>query len=337
MYNINNKSSILITGGTGSFGYAFVSYILKKLPEIKRLVIFSRDEFKQFQMKQIFPPSKFKGLRFYIGDIRDKERLERALDGIDIVIHAAALKQIDSAEQNPFECIKTNVLGTQNLVEACLEQEVLRLVCLSTDKAASPSNLYGASKLCSERLILSASNYRGTKPLISSIVRYGNVLGSRGSVVPAFINQLQKGKLFVTANNMTRSNILLKDGVELVRWAIENMIGNEIFVPKLSSYRILDLVEAMAPNAKIDFIGKRSGEKIHEIMITNDESLSTVELETKYVILPTHSSYEIESYAAEKKADIIKKEFTYSSETNQSFLSPNEIRKLLISEGHIES
>lgn len=337
MYSINQKSSILITGGTGSFGHSFVSDILQNFPDIERLVIFSRDEFKQYEMQQKFSISKFPGLRFFIGDIRDKNRLIRALDGIDVVVHAAALKQIDAAEQNPFECIKTNILGTQNLVEACLEQGVLRLVCLSTDKAASPSNLYGASKLCSERLVLSASNYKGNKPLSTSVVRYGNVLGSRGSVVPTFLKQAKEGKLFITTKEMTRFNILLKDGVNLIKWAVENMIGNEIFVPKLSSYNILNLADAIAPNLKKEFIGKRKGEKIHEIMITNDESLHTVDLGKKYVILNSYLPHEIENYASERKGKVIKKEFTYSSQTNDIFLTSNQIKELLISEGYIET
>ncbi len=335
MSHINNKTSILITGGTGSFGNAFVSNILENFPNIERLVIFSRDEFKQDQMKHKFPMSKYPGIRFYIGDIRDKERLTRALSGIDIVIHAAAMKQIDAAEQNPFECIKTNVIGTQNLVDSCIDNGISKLICISTDKATSPSNLYGASKLCSERLILSATNYKGNNKLISCIVRYGNVFGSRGSVVPAFIEQIKKGKIYITEPEMTRFNIILSDGVELVKWSIDNMKGNEIFVPKLSSYNIMDLAEALAPTLDKEFIGKRQGEKLHEIMITKDESLHTIDLGELYVILPTHFKNQVKEYCNKTKGKIIQKAFEYSSETNNNFLDVIEIKSLLKKEKYI--
>ena len=285
MYKLNKLSTIIVTGRTWSFGRAFVSYILDLYPDISRLVVFSRDEYKQYEMQQDFPTSKYPGLRYFLGDVRDKNRLKKALDGIEVVVHAAALKQVDAAENNPFECIKTNILGTQNLVEASLEANVYKLVCISTDKAASPSNLYGATKLCSERLILSAINYKGNKPLTACIVRYGNVLGSRGSVVPAFLKQLKTGTIKITSPEMTRFNIRLEDGVNLVKWCIENMKSNEIFVPKLKSYNILDLAEVLAPNAKREFIGKRKGEKLHEVMITSEESLFTIDKGEFYIIL----------------------------------------------------
>ena len=335
MYKLDKKSSILVTGGTGSFGNAFVSKILEDYPDIERLVIFSRDEFKQNEMKKKFPISNHPGIRFYLGDIRDKDRLTRALSGIDVVVHAAALKQIDAAEENPFECIKTNILGTQNIVESCIDQGIIRLVCLSTDKAASPSNLYGASKLCAERLILSTSNYQGNKPLISCIVRYGNVLGSRGSVVPAFLDQSKNGIIKITTPEMTRFNIILKDGVKLVKWTIENMKGNEIFVPKLSSYNIIDLADAIAPNLKKDIIGKRRGEKVHEVMITKEESLQTIDRDNLYIILPTYLQDGIQNYALKVGGKVNKEPFEYSSGTNINFMNSNEIKKLLVKEGYL--
>ena len=252
---LNNKS-ILITGGTGSFGKAFVNTVLTRYPDIRRLVVYSRDELKQFEMAQIFPPIRHPGLRYFIGDIRDEARLRRALEGIDIVVHAAALKQVPAAEYNPFECIKTNVLGAQNLIEACLDNGVQRVVALSTDKAAAPINLYGATKLCSDKLFVAANNIRGDRDIRVSVVRYGNVMGSRGSVIPFFLEQRKTGVLPITDPRMTRFNISLEEGVEMVLWAIESAWGGEILVPKIPSYRITDVAQAIAPNCRQEVVGR---------------------------------------------------------------------------------
>ena len=259
-----NKKSILITGGTGSFGRAWVRHILKKYKKIRRLVIFSRDELKQFEMEKEFSVKKYPCMRYFIGDVRDSERLTVALRDIDYVIHAAALKQVPTAEYNPIETIKTNIIGAQNLIEASLKNKVQKLIALSTDKASSPINLYGATKLCSDKLFIAANNIKGKKKISFSIVRYGNVMGSRGSVIPVFLNSKKTGTLLITDNRMTRFNLTLSQSVEMVEWALKNSIGGEIFVPKIPSYKILDLAKAICPNCKIKIIGIRSGEKLHE-------------------------------------------------------------------------
>jgi UDP-N-acetylglucosamine 4,6-dehydratase (inverting) len=256
--------TILITGGTGSFGRAFVRTVLAEYPDVKRLVIYSRDELKQFEMSQELSPEKHSALRYFIGDVRDQDRLRRALEGIEIVVHAAALKQVPAAEYNPFECIKTNVLGAQNMVEACLDSGVKNVVALSTDKAAAPINLYGATKLCSDKLFTAANNVRGHRDLRFSVVRYGNVMGSRGSVIPYFLSQRASGVFPVTDPGMTRFNISLDEGVHMVIWALENALGGEIFVPKIPSFRILDLAEAIGPECEVKIVGIRPGEKLHE-------------------------------------------------------------------------
>ncbi|HMZ38560.1 MAG TPA: UDP-N-acetylglucosamine 4,6-dehydratase (inverting), partial [Leptospiraceae bacterium] len=242
-----NQKSILVTGGTGSFGKRFVGTILKQFPDIKRLVVYSRDELKQFEMAQEFPESQYKQIRYFIGDVRDKERLSYAVEGIDTVVHAAALKQVPAAEYNPLEAIKTNILGAQNLIEACIDKGVKQVVALSTDKAAAPINLYGATKLCSDKLFIAANLYRGNHDIKFSVVRYGNVMGSRGSVIPFFLKQKEKGFLPITHPGMTRFNITLDEGVNMVLFALANMWGGEIFVPRIPSYRILDVAEAIAP------------------------------------------------------------------------------------------
>ena len=266
--------SILITGGTGSFGKAFVKTVLARYPDIRRLVIYSRDELKQFEMAQTFSENQHKGLRYFIGDIRDEGRLRRALEGIDIVVHAAALKQVPAAEYNPFECIKTNVLGAQNLIEGCLDTGVKRIVALSTDKAAAPINLYGATKLCSDKLFTAANNIRGSRDIRFSVVRYGNVMGSRGSVIPFFLDKRRSGVLPITDPAMTRFNISLQEGVDMVLWSIENAWGGEVLVPKIPSYRVIDVATAVDPRCKQHVIGIRPGEKIHEEMITESDSPS---------------------------------------------------------------
>jgi len=321
--------SILITGGTGSFGRAFVRSVLDHCPKIKRLVIFSRDELKQFEMQNEFPESMYPALRFFIGDVRDKDRLTRALEGIDTVVHAAALKQVPAAEYNPFEFIKTNVMGAQNLVEACLDAKVKRVVALSTDKAAAPINLYGATKLCSDKLFIAANNFRGERDLRFSVVRYGNVMGSRGSVIPFFLEKSKTGVLPITDSEMTRFNISLDEGVEMVFWALEHGLGGEIFVPKIPSYRIEDVAEAIAPSCKRDFVGIRVGEKLHEEMITRSDSPNTLDIGEYYAILGSGSHNQRENYLKRKNTKEVDANFSYDSGTNENFLSVEQIRLLI--------
>ncbi|MGI8581153.1 MAG: UDP-N-acetylglucosamine 4,6-dehydratase (inverting), partial [Chitinophagaceae bacterium] len=278
--------SILITGGTGSFGKAFVKIVLQKWPDIKRLVIYSRDEQKQFVMAQEYQYDKYPMLRFFIGDVRDYERLKTALKGIDIVVHAAAMKHVPIAEYNPMECVKTNIIGAENLITACLESEVENVVALSTDKAAAPINLYGATKLVSDKLFIAANNIKGSKKIKFSVVRYGNVMGSNGSVIPFFIQRKKEGVLPITDVSMTRFNISLPEGVEMVLHALQNAWGGELFVPKIPSYRITDVAEAIGPDCKQTVVGIRPGEKIHEEMITTSDSFSTYDMGKYYVILP---------------------------------------------------
>lgn len=323
--------SILITGGTGSFGNAFVEAIVRRCPNIKRLVIYSRDELKQFEMMQRFPRDQFPFIRFFLGDVRDPQRLKRALEGIDIVVHAAALKQVPAAEYNPFEFIKTNIMGAQNLIEACLDTDVKRVVALSTDKAAAPVNLYGATKLCSDKLFIAANNFRGARDLRFSVVRYGNVMGSRGSVIPFFLEKAKEGVLPITHSDMTRFNILLKEGVEMVLWAIENTIGTEIFVPKIPSYRITDLAEAVAPQCKVEVVGVRPGEKLHEEMITASDSATTLDIGPYYVILPTNNGVR-KRYLKERNATPVPEDFCYNSGSNPDFLSVEALQTLIKNE-----
>ena len=322
-----NNTSILITGGTGTFGKAMVSKLLKSYPNIKRLVIFSRDDFKQDQMNDEFPKEKYKNLRYFIGDVRDYQRLLRALDGIDIIIHAAALKQVPAAEYNPIEFIKTNVLGAQNIIEAAIEKKVKKVIALSTDKACSPINLYGASKLCSDKLFVAANSYAGRYGIFS-VVRYGNVMGSRGSIIPKFLEQTKKGILNVTDPNMTRFNITLKDSVKMVLFALENMKGAEILVPKIPSYKIIDLAKSIGPNCKIKIIGVRPGEKIHEEMISQSDSFTTFDIGDYYIILPAQNKSLIGRY---KKFNIkkVQPNFRYASGTNSKFLNIKELRSLI--------
>jgi len=305
---LNNKS-ILITGGTGSFGQKFVAEALKNYKKIKRLIIFSRDELKQSEMEKIFSKKKNRCLRYFIGDVRDEKRLYLATKNVDIIIHAAALKQVPATEYNPFECIKTNILGAQNIINAAIENKVSKVVALSTDKAVSPINLYGASKLCADKLFTSAQNYTGSHKIIFAVARYGNVMNSRGSVIPLFLEQRKKKLLTITEKNMTRFNITLKNSVDMVLWTLKNSLGAEIFVPKIPSYKILDLVKAIGPDCKKKFIGIRPGEKIHEELITASESLKTVDLGKYYAILPTTSQISIDEYLKKKKEKNIKKNF----------------------------
>lgn len=325
-----NGKSILITGATGSFGKAFVDTVFKRYPDVRRVVVFSRDELKQFEMAQRFSEREFPSIRYFLGDVRDESRLRRALEGIDIVIHAAALKQVPAAEYNPFECIKTNILGAQNLIEACMDQNVERVVALSTDKAAAPINLYGATKLCSDKLFIAANNIRGHRPTRYSVVRYGNVMGSRGSVIPFFVNKRASGVLPITDPNMTRFNISLQDGVEMVLWALQNAEGGEIFVPKIPSYRIGDVATAVAPDCRQEIVGIRPGEKIHEEMITGSDSYQTVDLGRYYAILPSNCEYSIEQYCKKTGAERVPAGFAYDSGSNPDFLSVAQLRELIM-------
>lgn len=324
------KKHILVTGGTGSFGKAFVRSILEQEPDIERLVVFSRDELKQFEMEREFSCARYPGLRYFLGDVRDEKRLHRALEGIDIVIHAAALKQVPAAEYNPFEFIRTNVLGAQNLIEACLDNKVRRVVALSTDKAAAPINLYGATKLCSDKLFIAANNIVGSRDTRFSVVRYGNVMGSRGSVIPFFIERRKSGVLPITDPEMTRFNISLHDGVEMVLWALENMQGGEIFVPKIPSYRILDVAKAVAPECRLEMVGRRPGEKVHEEMITATDSINTVDRGRYYAILPPDEQWR-RSYCEQFDAKPMVAGFAYDSGTNPHFLTVEELRSLITS------
>ena len=321
--------SILVTGGTGSFGKAFVRTVLGRAPNIKRLVVFSRDELKQYEMQQEFNSGTYPGIRYFIGDIRDYDRLRRALSGIDTVIHAAALKQVPAAEYNPFEFIKTNILGAQNLVEACLDNDVHHVIALSTDKAAAPINLYGATKLCSDKLFTAANNIRGKRDIRFSVVRYGNVMGSRGSVIPYFLEQRRTGVLPITDPNMTRFNICLQDGVDMVLWSLENARGGEIFVPKIPSYRIIDVAKAIGPECEHPVVGVRPGEKIHEEMITSSDSYNTVDLGEYFAILPMAGPYNRDHYCDHNGCTPVQPGFAYNSGTNSEFLSVEQIRALI--------
>ena len=324
-----NYRSLLVTGGTGSFGKAFVKRILDKYPNIERLVIYSRDELKQFEMAQQFDQETYPGIRYFIGDVRDQDRLRRALEGIDAVVHAAALKQVPAAEYNPFECIKTNIMGAQNLVEACLESDVKRVIALSTDKAAAPINLYGATKLASDKLISAANNIVGSRDLRFGIVRYGNVMGSRGSVIPFFLDKRKTGVLPITDVDMTRFSITLEGGVDLVVEAFENTLGGEIFVPKIPSYRIVDVAKAIGPECEHTLVGIRPGEKLHEEMITGSDSFYTVDYGSGYAILSQSGPLSVEGYCERTGAKPVERGMNYNSYNNSDYLTVEELRTLI--------
>jgi UDP-N-acetylglucosamine 4,6-dehydratase (inverting) len=321
--------SILITGGTGSFGKAFVKRVFEKYPDIKRLVVYSRDEQKQFQMAQEYPADQYPNIRFFIGDVRDYERLKTALKGIDTVVHAAAMKHVPIAEYNPMECIKTNIIGAENLINACLETEVTNVVALSTDKAAAPINLYGATKLASDKLFIAANNIKGAKNIRFSVVRYGNVMGSNGSVIPFFLNKRKTGLLPITDPQMTRFNISLDEGVDMVLYALEHAWGGELFVPKIPSYRITDVAMAIAPDCEHRIVGIRPGEKIHEEMITTSDSFTTYDLGTYYSILPQVPIWEMSDFLDHFKPVKIENGFNYNSGTNSEWLSVDQLRNLI--------
>jgi UDP-N-acetylglucosamine 4,6-dehydratase (inverting) len=331
---LSNKS-ILITGGTGSLGKALTKTILEKWPDVKRLVIFSRDEQKQFQMDQEFPVSKYKSIRYFIGDVRDYERLKRAFIGIDYVIHAAAMKHVHIAEYNPDECVKTNIGGAENVIKACLETGVTKVVALSTDKACAPINLYGATKLTSDKLFIAANNFKGSKDIKFSVVRYGNVMGSNGSVIPFFINKRKEGVIPITDTNMTRFNITLEGGVDMVLHALETAWGGELFVPKIPSYKITDVAEAVAPNHEIKILGIRPGEKIHEEMITSSDSFTTYDLGKYYVILPQVTNFKLEDYIKQFNAKLVEQGFNYNSLNNTEWETVESLRRLIVE--HVDS
>ena len=325
-----NDKSVLITGGTGSFGKKFVETILRDFPRVRRIVIYSRDELKQFEMKQKYPTQSYPQLRFFIGDVRDGERLERACEGIDVVIHAAAIKQVDTAEYNPDECIKTNVHGAQNVINAALRSGVKHVVALSTDKACAPINLYGATKLTSDKLFVAANNISGSRDIRFSVVRYGNVMGSRGSVIPFFISKRDSGakELPITDMRMTRFNISLEAGVSLVMFAIGHHLGGEIFIPKIPSYHITDVAKAIAPGLPLVEIGIRPGEKLHEEMITVTDAMNTIDLGPYYAILPSVAfNHKYEDYIKHHNAVKVPEGFHYSSDKNTEWETVESMRE----------
>jgi UDP-N-acetylglucosamine 4,6-dehydratase len=321
--NFFKNKSILITGGTGSFGKAFVNYLLKNKIPLKKIIIFSRDELKQFEMNKIFNENQYSNIRYFIGDVRDKDRLKLALNNVDIVVHAAALKQVPIAEYNPFEFVKTNVLGAQNLIESCLGGSVKNVIALSTDKASSPINLYGATKLCSDKLFIAANNIKGKQDVKFSIVRYGNVMGSRGSVLETFSKQKKSGVFHITNKNMTRFNINMNEAIDFVVYSLVHSKGGEIFVPKLPSFHIMDLAKAVKGDCKIKIIGIRPGEKIHEEMISSYDSTNTIDLIRCYAILNSNNFKFYKNYT------FMSKDFSYKSNTNKFFLNIVQLKKII--------
>ena len=331
-----NKKTILITGGTGSFGKSLTQSILSRFKP-KKVIVYSRDELKQYEMQQVFPDNSGSPMRYFIGDVRDLPRLKMAMEGVDVVVHAAALKQVPAAEYNPFEAVKTNIIGGQNVIDAAIGAKVKKVVALSTDKAAAPINLYGATKLCSDKLFVAANNYAGEHDIKFSVVRYGNVMGSRGSVIPFFLDRKDSGILPITDERMTRFNITLQKGVDFVLECLEKMWGGELFVPKIPSYKILDVAKAIAPDCKHEIVGIRPGEKLHEEMITETDSLNSVEFEKYFVVLPSTPLWNIEKFKKESDSSVGKMcefGFSYNSGTNSKFLSVEEIRKFINTEMH---
>ncbi|MCL4149605.1 UNVERIFIED_CONTAM: hypothetical protein GTU68_029927 [Idotea baltica] len=325
MLDLNNKS-ILITGGTGSFGKTFTKLIFERFPKVKRLVILSRDEQKHYQMAMEYPDTKYRAIRYFVGDVRDKERLISAFEGIDIVIHAAAMKHVHIAEYNPMECVKTNILGAENVINAALQAGVKNVVALSTDKAAAPINLYGATKLASDKLFVAANNIKGKRDIKFSVVRYGNVMGSNGSVMPYFLNKKVDGVLPITDDRMTRFNISLKDGCEMVFNAIDKAWGGEIFVPKIPSYKIIDVATAIAPECKQEIVGIRPGEKLHEEMITMSDSFNTWDLGDYYAILPQKTMFNLDDYISHFNAKKVEEGFSYNSAENEDWETIESLR-----------
>ena len=326
---LDNKT-VLITGGTGSFGKQFIQTILDRYQKVKKIIIYSRDELKQFDLRQKYSENEFPQLRFFIGDVRDEKRLIQAFEGVDVVIHAAAIKQVDTAEYNPTECIRTNISGAENVISAALQTGVKDLVALSTDKACAPINLYGATKLVSDKLFTAANNIRGSKDIRFSVVRYGNVMGSRGSVIPFFMSKRKEGVLPITHEEMTRFNISLQDGVDMVMHALQNHLGGEIFIPKIPSYKILDVAEAVAPGCKIKVVGIRPGEKLHEELITNTNSQNTIDVGRYYAILPSVSyTFTDKQYIEHHNADRVEFGFKYTSGNNSDWETVDSLRDLI--------
>jgi UDP-N-acetylglucosamine 4,6-dehydratase/5-epimerase len=326
-----NNRTILVTGGTGSFGKKFVRTILEK-HKPKKIIIYSRDELKQFEMQQELPENNSSPMRYFIGDVRDLGRLKMAMKEVDYVIHTAALKQVPATEYNPFEAVKTNVLGAQNVIDAAFENDVKKVIALSTDKAAAPTNLYGATKLVSDKLFIAANNYTGKHNIKYSVVRYGNVMGSRGSVIPFFKNKKETGVLPITDERMTRFNITLQDGVDFVLQCLNKMWGGELFVPKIPSYKILDVAKAIAPDCKYQIVGIRPGEKLHEEMITETDALNSIEFEKYFVILPSTKLWDIDKFRKESNSSVGKMcnfGFTYNSSSNKDFLTVNDLEELI--------
>lgn len=322
-----NNHTVLITGGTGSFGKVFCRIVLDKYPDIKRLIIFSRDELKQFEMAQQF--QHHPKLRFFIGDVRDKERLYRAMDGVDYVVHAAALKQVPAAEYNPIEAIKTNINGAENVINVAIDRGAKKVIALSTDKACNPVNLYGATKLCSDKLFIAGNAYAGSKETRFAVVRYGNVVGSRGSVVPFFMQCREKGRIPITDPRMTRFWITLEQGVEFVLNNFNTMRGGELFIPKIPSMNIMDLAEAIAPECEIDIVGIRPGEKLHECMISTDDARNTLEFYNYFVIQPDFVWWEKDQYIANNGCKKVAEDFSYSSDNNNRWLTIEELRTMI--------
>jgi UDP-N-acetylglucosamine 4,6-dehydratase len=329
MVDLNNKN-LLITGGTGSLGKALTKSILTRWPNIRKLVIFSRDEQKQHQMAHEYPDSLYPAIRFFIGDVRDLERLKRAFMGMDYVIHAAAMKHVHIAEYNPDECVKTNIGGAENVIKAALESTVSKVVALSTDKACAPVNLYGATKLTSDKLFVAANNIKGFKDIKFSVVRYGNVMGSNGSVIPFFLGKRKDNILPITDPNMTRFNISISDGVAMVLHALDEAWGGEIFIPKIPSYKIMDVAKAIGPDCEYQITGIRPGEKIHEEMITSSDSFTTYDLGKYYVILPRVPNWNLDSFIQKFDAKLVPYAFNYSSGENTEWETVESLRKLII-------
>ncbi len=323
---------ILITGATGTFGKEFISTLLDNY-NLEKIVVYSRDELKQYEMQQKWPDDGNTPLRYFLGDVRDYQRLKMAMDDIDTVIHAAALKQVPAAEYNPFEAVKTNIIGGQNVIDAAVSKNVKKVIALSTDKAAAPINLYGATKLASDKLFIAANNYKGNRDIKLSVVRYGNVIGSRGSVVPYFLKEREKGVLPITDKRMTRFCITKSKGVNFVLKCLDVMNGGELFVPKIPSFRILDIVDAIAPGIKIKVVGLRAGEKLHEEMITQSDAVNTLEFEGYYTILPDLKSWQkklSKNQIKNSRGKPCTEEFSYNSKTNPIFLSVEELKKLIL-------
>ena len=325
--NLDNKS-ILVTGGTGTFGKEFVKKLLKKYKKLKKLIIYSRDELKQFELSKVYNEKKYRCIRYFLGDVRDSERLQWALKDVDIVVHAAAIKQVPAAEYNPIEAIKTNILGAQNIIEASLKNNVQKVIALSTDKASSPVNLYGATKLCSDKLFVAANNFKGKRNISFSVVRYGNVLGSRGSVVHNFVQQKKNGLIKITDTKMTRFLITIGEGVDLVEWSIKNSFGGEIIVPKIPSIKITDIANVIAPKTKIKIVGIRAGEKLHEDLISVHESRNTVSYKNLYIITDPLNQ-KVSKYYLKLGAKKTKENFCYDSYSNKDYLTQNEFRAIL--------